>query len=415
MKRAAVALLVLGCASMGPVPGGPPDTAPPQLLRTTPDSGRVNAVVRNVVFTFDEVVSETPRGGTLASIVLVSPSDGPPDVSWNRKSIDVHPRHGWHANTTYVVTLLPGIADLRGNVQNARKVVVFSTGSTIPDTRVTGAVFDWSRAVFAPRAYVEAHPAGDTTLKFATEADSLGRFTLPYLAPGTYDIRAIIDANHNRQFDARELWDSATVTLRDSAGVSFYAFVHDPRDTVGPSISGVSAGDSLTLRVGMTKPLWPDSTYAPTVEIRGPDSTLVQIARVVAWPVLNEERARAARERADSVARADTSAAAAAARTRIRQDSANRAAVIRDSIARDTVKRLPPPKPERSALVTDVGVVLHTPLKPATTYQVRVLAKGVLGAERASVRPFLTPKPPPDSTKGRGGERTLNTRVPPPS
>ena len=53
------ALSLLSCARIEPPPGGPPDTSPPQLVSTKPDSfAQVPNFKGDVEFHFDEVVAE---------------------------------------------------------------------------------------------------------------------------------------------------------------------------------------------------------------------------------------------------------------------------------------------------------------------------------------------------------------------
>src|SRR5690606_6394599 len=132
---------VVACASPGLPPGGPPDSAVPVITRIAPESGAVNVDARAVLVHFDEVIAERPTGASgagaagdgLRSVVLLSPSDGREEVNWRRTAIEIRPRRGFRANTAYRVTLLPGIVDLRGNVLNARREIVFSTGAAIPE------------------------------------------------------------------------------------------------------------------------------------------------------------------------------------------------------------------------------------------------------------------------------------------
>src|SRR5574341_269168 len=107
-----VCILAIACASPGMPPGAPPDSAAPRVLKVTPDSGTRNARVDGIQFLFSEVVSESPRGASdLAGMFLISPYDGDPPVSWRRTRIAVSPRRGLKPNATYVIRLLPGIAD----------------------------------------------------------------------------------------------------------------------------------------------------------------------------------------------------------------------------------------------------------------------------------------------------------------
>jgi hypothetical protein len=364
----------------------------------------VNSRAKEVVFRFDEVIAETPRTGPdLRSAIIVSPRDGDPDVSWNHDAIAVKPRHGWRDSMTYVVTLLPGITDLEGNVRDTAAVVVFSTGGAIPDTRIAGAVFDWVRNKTAPRAFIEAFPAGDTTVRYTAESDTSGRFVLPYMRPGPYIVRALIDVDRNKAIDARELWDTARVELRDSVALDMYLYPHDT--LAGPLINTVTIVDSLTLRVSIDKPAVARPNYLPEIELRSPDSVLVPIKRFVPWRVIEGEMEQRTIQRRDSVANADTSSARRAARAQARTDSINRAAIIADSLARLPARR-PPPVPSRPPLVTEYGVELQAPLAPGTTYKVTMTVVGISGIEKTTQRDLSVPRAsPPDSTGGRGGGR----------
>src|SRR5437667_83613 len=129
---------------------GPPRTpcwvAVPRSSFRSPVSGATNVALKQVEFRFDEVVSDRPTAGKteLDQLFLVSPFDGSPRVYWHRNHIDVRPRKGFRANTAYAVTLLPGLADLRGNVLKEPRTIVFSTGAELPRFGIVGRVFDWA-------------------------------------------------------------------------------------------------------------------------------------------------------------------------------------------------------------------------------------------------------------------------------
>ena len=278
MRRALIALALGACASPGFPPGGPDDPDPPTLLGITPDSGAVN-VGRDfeVRFQFDEVVNERPSGATeLAGLVLISPREGEPRVDWDRTALGVRSRRDWRPNTVYTVTLLPGLQDLRGNVRRQPATVVFSTGASLPDTRVTGVIFDWVAGRAAPGALIEA--VTPDSVVYVGASDSLGRFSLLHLPAGTYELRGFADPNRNRAFDPREPFDTTTVRLTDTATLELYAFVHD---SAGPRIETVNPRDSLTLRITFDKALAPGQTI-DTSQFRlvRADSTPVRVASV---------------------------------------------------------------------------------------------------------------------------------------
>ncbi len=409
-RRAAVAgvavAIAAGCAEVGRGPrGGPEDHLPPTLLKVTPDTGKLNTRPKEVVFRFDEVVSERPAGANgLDGLVVLSPSDGVPRVSWHRQAITVRPRRGFRANTAYSVTLLPGISDLRGNVRKAAATTFFSTGGEIPATALRGIVFDWVTGRPAANALVQAFRRGDTTFAWIATTDSVGRFEIRAFPAGSYLVRASIDANNNRALDRREAYDTLGAAIADSARVELLAFVHD---SLGPRIDRLSVEDSLTLHLVFDQPFDPQHpvTTASFTLLRS-DSSSVPIVALLTDSAFTLEKAAAARARGDS--------AQAAAARRAGRDSAkvapspNVPAPVGSAVplprrrgaaptARDTT---PLPKPSRPSPVPDVIIRLGAPLSPGSAYRLRAIAvRGLAGEPRTSDRVFSVPRPPPPSSR----------------
>jgi hypothetical protein len=404
------------CAAPMPPPGGPPDTKPAVLLKVQPESGAVNVKTRAVIFTFDEVIAERPSGAaSLAGIVLFSPQSGEPDVAWSRNQIYVRPGRGWRPDAVYSITLLPGVTDLRNNVLKKSTTIVFSTGGSIPDTKISGVAFDWVKGTPAVNGLIEAIRKKDSTVYVAL-SDSTGRFTVRNVPPDTYVIRAVVDANNNRKRDPREPWDSTLVTLADSASTELYAFVHD---TLGPRLSTLQVRDSLTLRLTFDQPLLPSQTFSPTnFLLRAADSTVLGIKSVrtaaVADSLEKIALAAAAKARADSLAKSDTGKKSDSTLAKVmaaaRRDSIARhdSIVRRDSLAhRDSLaaldtgaaKRLPPPKMNRTSPPVDLVLQLEAPLKPLSSYRLKIDGLiGLLGASRTSERAFVTAKAKSDTS-----------------
>ena len=361
-------------------PGGPPDVAAPQIVAIVPDSGRVGVTPREVIFRFDEVVNERPQSVTnLADLFLISPKDGTPRVSWNRDEIAVRPRRDWRPNTAYTVTMMGGLSDIRGNVRNAGASTFFSTGPTVPRTRITGTVFDWVTGVSAVGALVEAFVPPDSTRAYVAIGDSSGMFALEHLPPGRYLVRAVADRNKNRGIDAGEAWDSATVTLADSSSVELLAFAHD---TVPPRIRDVTNVDSLSIRVVFARPVHPTQQLtAANFAVVGPDSVAVGIVRVSSA--------------GDTAARTTPGAAVGAAPP------------ARPPVgARPDTAARPRPPMSRPRPITDVVLTLARPLTSASTYRVRAIGlRGLLGhtgdSERAYTTPAALPPAQPESVAPR--------------
>lgn len=394
MRRLIVLAAAVGCAQTGAPPGGPPDAAPPRLLRTIPDTNAVNARRRSVEFRYDEVVSERPSGAPeLAQLFLVSPRDGRIDVRWRRSRIEIRPRRGWRANTTYTVTQLPGLADLRGNADTTSHTLVFSTGPSRAQTVMRGQVFDWVAGRPAARALVEAVQLPDS-LTYQEYADSLGRFEIRHAAPGQYLLRAVIDADRDRTLDPRESFDSATVTLGDSITREMLAFIHD---SIGPGIAEVVRRDSTMLRVSFDRPLRPGvEVTLDQFTLKAADSSLVPLqslalGRAFEQAEVDSARARAAR---DSVRRAEVADSIRRAGGQPAAPPAPPAAAPQAQRPAPADTTPEPPRPSRPPPETYAVLRLQTPLAPASSYRLRADSlESLTGVVRSSERVFTTPRP----------------------
>jgi hypothetical protein len=368
----AAALFPLACASPGMPPGGPPDVAAPQIVSIVPDSGTVGVKPKEVVFHFDEVVSQRPPSTTtLADLFLISPRDGVPSVSWHRDAISVKPAHGWRNNTPYSVVLLRGLADIRGNVRNTGATTFFSTGPTVPATRISGQVFDWVAGTPAVGALVESFVPPDSLHPFVALVDSSGAFTLDHLPPARYTVRAYIDRNKNLAIEPSEPWDSVTLNLTDSVQKELLVFTHD---TVPPRIRDVEVVDSLRLRVTFDKPIDPTQTIsAANFTLTAPDSTRIPIESAGPAPKDTTPRVTPAEARLPAArapaGRAPTRAAA------------------------DTVA-VPKRVMSRPSPISSVIIKLQHPLVPKTVYRVRAIGiRGLTGRTGDSERGYTSPAP----------------------
>lgn len=429
VARATILALVLGsatvlaCANVAAPTGGPEDFAPPVVVSITPGSGQTDIRPREVVVQFNEVISEMPRGAQdLGSLVFISPKSGVPRVDWGRNRITIRPRDGFRVNTVYTVEIRPGITDLRTNVLDSAIRIVFTTGGEIPETRVSGAVFDWVAGRPAALALVEAI-APDST-RYQTLADSVGRYSLHHLPATRYVLRAVIDRNNNRDLERLEPWDTVGVMVTADATADLYAFQHD---TLPMRVQTVTYDDSLAeLRVTFDKPFAPEFVLDPAMfTLVGPDSTPIAITRVITGPERRVADSVRRVERADSVAQAqrDTTAAGRARADSLERqriaDSVTAAARQAEQMRRDAIRRggrpapvvdsTPPPKMNRPQPFADIILVPAQPLSETTSY--RLSATGLRSISGTTTptpaRTFAVPRrpPPPPPPRDTSGTR----------
>ena len=404
------AAIVVACANRGvQPPGGPIDPTPPRVESVTPESGSVSQRAGAVRFVFNKVMSDNPSRGALNQYFLISPTDGEPRVNWHRYYIDVRPRHGFRRNTAYAITLLPGLADVRGNQMTTAATTVFSTGGTIPQFGILGTIFDWAAERPATGAFVEAIARPDSSAVYIAAPDSLGQFVLGPFGPGRYTLLGFIDRNANRALDPGEAWDSSTVVITTSRPVTELLAIQ--RDTNPPGMTALAREDSATLRVTFDHAIDPKQELSPALfRLQRADSTEIPIALVLGARAAADSAARRDSTRRDSLARRDTSArrdtTAAAppvvspnAPTSIVPVPTPRPATPR-ATGRPSNIAPPPPRPSRPAPETAVLLKLAAPTVLDTGATYRVTSRGVrsiMGRSATSSRTVTIPKPPPPS------------------
>lgn len=445
-----VGILAFACANPNQPPGGPPDNDAPKILKILPTSGTIGTKPKAVVFQFDEVVSETPKGAqNLAALVFISPRSGITDVDWRRSQIDIKPKDGWKPNTVYTVLLSAGVMDLRNNSIDTATRIVFSTGGDIPQTKLQGVTFDWPAGLFSPHALVEAiskdylrdttkGPRKDSVI-YQTIADSIGRYTLEHFPAGNYIIRAIVDVNKNRMLDPGERYDTVSATITASyPNLDLYAFGHD---SLGLRVNSVVGMDSnKVFKVTFDKPISPTQTFPNTQFVlkkvsAQKETTLVNISTIFTAPLKAQFDSLKRKATEDSIAKTrpvsprDTSAAARAARDSVARAKARdslfkveqqkieerRLLLLRGGKPLPPKDTTPKPKMKRPPLYTDVYVTPEKPLEYETTYVLEVRpVRSVSGyAVQKPPYPFKTPpKPKPQEEKKAAGDTAQSTAVP---
>jgi len=383
LSAIAALAVVAACASPGLPPGGPTVSAFPRVIATLPETGAVNVRPNRVLLRYDDVIGEQAAGGPLSRNVLISPWDGEPRVNWRRTGIAVQPRGAWRPNTAYTITVLPGISDLRGQQIPYGYVLRFSTGGSIPTSVLRGVAFDWVQNRALPKATILAINTKDTTLVHVTVADSTGRFELGAVPPGTYLMLAIDERAPNRALDPREPWDSATVTLVDSARTELYVIVHE---STPARISELRMLYSASITIVMDKPLLPGVTIPATAaRVLGADSLPVTVLSIV-----TSADERAARATADSIARSRDTA------LRAPDVNAPPRRTIDPTRRRDTTPVVDIPAPARAAPSAELVIKLQRALPVGATYRVTLTGlRNLLGIAGTTSRVLILPKPAP--------------------
>lgn len=368
VTRAAVPTLALAtllplaaCAKEEPPPGVLPDGAPPELERVRPADGSVVAEFDGELrLEFDEPISVSRR--------YEEEIDSSPAyryrMSVGHSDIRLRPAGGWRQGVVYAFRFPAEISDILGNQRKQELTVTFSTGPSIPGTRVGGRLLDRVEGGPVREGRVLFLPLQEDSVPYTASSDEEGRFELRALPPGRYRALGFRDFNGDRDLQRRlEAYDSLTFELEDpTAPADLDLRVVEP-DTTPPVLGDARVPDSLTVRLVFDDHLAPEQDLSPSAfTVRDTtDDTEIGVAEArlavpdTARPGRAAEEAapgaEPARDTVAAAAGADTAAAAAA-----RAGQEGRAAAL--------------PRPSR-----EVELRLERPLRPGGAY--RAEARGL--------------------------------------
>ena len=195
-----------GCANTTTPPsGGPKDTIPPVLLKTSPLPGTVNVPTHKtqIRFTFDEyVVVKDP-----SNIFLSPPLEKKPKYKMQGKTLVVTFESDLDSNTTYTLDITGAVADNNEGNFFEGFTLAFSTGSQLDSMGVTGLVQDCNSLKPIKGATVLLYKDHADSAVFlhrpsaAAKTDEWGFFSLRNIQDTLYRVYAIKDANGNNIYE----------------------------------------------------------------------------------------------------------------------------------------------------------------------------------------------------------------------
>lgn len=200
------ATFAFSCANIGNPDGGPYDELPPKFVKSTPQPGSLNNKRTEISIEFDEFIQ---LENASEKIVVSPPQIQMPEIKVNGKRVEVNLEDTLQPDMTYTIDFADAIVDNNeGNPLN-NYTFTFSTGNAIDTMEVSGTVLDASNLEPVKGILVGLHSNLEDTafVKKAFErvgrTDSRGRFVIRGIAPGTYRIYALQDANQNFLFDQK--------------------------------------------------------------------------------------------------------------------------------------------------------------------------------------------------------------------
>lgn len=203
---AVAALLMVGCARPGTPDGGPYDETPPQVVGATPKEGALSSKPSTIEIFFDEFVKLEKAA---EKVVISPPQINMPEISTVGRSIKVKLLDSLRENTTYTIDFGDAIVDNNEGNPMGKYTYTFSTGERLDTMQVSGKVLN-ARNLEPIKGIVVGLHSDTTDTAFTTKpfermarTNGSGEFTIKGVAPGTYRIFALQDADGDFVFSQK--------------------------------------------------------------------------------------------------------------------------------------------------------------------------------------------------------------------
>lgn len=227
------------CANMGMPDGGPKDSLPPILVNTEPAYRSTNFDGKEVRFTFNEYIVHDK---VMDALVVSPPLKKRPTIRMKSKTLVLSFNEELADSTTYSIDFKNSIEDNneRNGYQNFR--FSFSTGDVFDTLRLAGVVKNSFNLEPIEKALVMLHRnLHDSTVfkvrpLYIAKTNEKGIFLFDNIAPGSYHVFSVIDANSNLLYDE----GAEEIAFIDSVFIPAAKFIESP-DTL------VRGADSLLI------------------------------------------------------------------------------------------------------------------------------------------------------------------------
>lgn len=196
-------IIIQACASIGRPEGGPYDDAPPRFIKSNPEPYAINNQRSKINIDFDEYIK---MENVNEKVIISPPQVQQPEIRAQGKKVVINLLDTLKDNTTYTIDFGDAIED--NNEGNALDnfTFTFSTGEQIDTLAVSGTVLDASNLEPIKGILVGLHSnLSDTAfinlpLERVGRTNSRGQFSIRGVAPGDYQIFALMDADQNFAF-----------------------------------------------------------------------------------------------------------------------------------------------------------------------------------------------------------------------
>ncbi|MCO5260150.1 MAG: Ig-like domain-containing protein [Crocinitomicaceae bacterium] len=226
-----VCFLLVACAQVKSLEGGPRDESAPVPFGVVPKNGAVNFTGQAIAITFDEYVKLNNPNQTISIV----PNDVKIRSELKDKTLMLYWTEPLRENTTYSIFFNKTIKDIT-EANDSILQYVFSTGPFIDSLEYSTFVIDAKDGKPKKNVVVGLfdHPDSLKPIYFGL-TDANGKATLNYLKEGEYYVRAFDDASKKGQItknDAVAFKDEVIVPEKgkvDSAAIKLFSPLSKPK------------------------------------------------------------------------------------------------------------------------------------------------------------------------------------------
>ena len=195
-----LAVLLVGCAKMGQPDGGWFDEQPPRVVRSVPNDEATNFNGKKINIYFNEFIK---LENATEKVVVSPPQLEMPEIAGAGKRIKVELKDSLKPNTTYTIDFSDAISDNSEGNPMGNYTFTFSTGDVIDTLEVSGYILDASNLEPVKGVLVGLYDTigfqrstfREKPMLRVSRSDSYGKFIIRGVAPGTYRIFALQDAD----------------------------------------------------------------------------------------------------------------------------------------------------------------------------------------------------------------------------
>ncbi len=224
-------MVLTGCANIIPPSGGPRDSLPPVLLKSTPPDSTRNFKGNRITMTFDEfIILQSVREDLIVSPLYKIF----PDVNSKLNTLTIKLKDTLEPNTTYSINFRNSLRD--NNEGNILKnfTYLFSTGNKIDSLELHGKVILAEDGKIDSTLIAVLYRNGSDTAvmkerpRYLAKLDNKGNFVFKNLPPGKFYLYAFKDAGGSFRFtDTTQLFafaDQPIITDQKNDSIILYAY-----------------------------------------------------------------------------------------------------------------------------------------------------------------------------------------------